>query len=416
MANGSEESSIVLKVISAGRFPPSRGIKPRAMHRRLFRRPIALILCVWALSAPSQARAQTGADRDRIECEGNLRLVWEAIQEYRREHKDVPHSLSELSPKYISDPAPLICPVARREGKRQARDPRTSYLYEFSLKPITLSPTVTRTQREWKRRQMGRLGSVVPICRCDNHGSDHYINLSFGGPIYSSALYWEKNYKHLVKISEMDDLLFKDDQPFAPLARLTVLLPFRPLTMDPRLIDLSQHYNTSLGHTWKLRDGFYSLANVPTRLQTKNGIEFDSRGMIRLDAPKSGPGRAAGAPTCIDIGQTGSRARLLLGVIGKFPDNTPVGRCAFHYGEGDPVIHEIRYGKHVMGWEDENATKTGSGPKLAWRRTGLNKSRLAPSLYEVSWDLNAAAKLEAIEVTSSIDDAGLFIVAITLEK
>ena len=48
------------------------------------------------------------------------------------------------------------------------------------------------TTRDWKKQQMGLVGSEVPIVRCLLH--EPVLNLSFGGKIYESPLFWEKNF------------------------------------------------------------------------------------------------------------------------------------------------------------------------------------------------------------------------------
>jgi hypothetical protein len=57
-----------------------------------------------------------------------------------------------------------------------------------------------RTNREWKRKQMGLVGSDVPIVRCLLHKP--VLNLSFGGKIYESPLFWEQNFLDVVKMED----------------------------------------------------------------------------------------------------------------------------------------------------------------------------------------------------------------------
>jgi hypothetical protein len=80
-----------------------------------------------------------------------------------------------------------------------AFDPRIrcSYLFEFA--PVQIPGVIKgafqgpmMTMREWKRQQMGVVGSDVPIVRCLLHKP--VLNLSFGGKIYESPLFWEENY------------------------------------------------------------------------------------------------------------------------------------------------------------------------------------------------------------------------------
>src|SRR5262245_26473072 len=79
---------------------------------------------------------------DKEACQVQLNLIFEAIQEYRRQHDNaLPGKLSELTPEFIRDPRILICPFLhktgglrawRREIRELAFDPGTSYSYEFT--------------------------------------------------------------------------------------------------------------------------------------------------------------------------------------------------------------------------------------------------------------------------------------------
>jgi hypothetical protein len=83
-------------------------------------------------------------------------------------------------------------------------DPRltTSYIYEFSAKPV---PEVIRgafpelpantTMRQWKTKQIGEFGLVVPILRCFLH--DPVLNVTSDGEFFESGGYWETDPKTL---------------------------------------------------------------------------------------------------------------------------------------------------------------------------------------------------------------------------
>jgi hypothetical protein len=143
---------------------------------------------------------------DCAACKKNLEMIGAAIQAYRKENKDIPNWLSDLVPKYLADTNLLICPVTIQTGRLSAfgvLDPkvRSSYLYEFTPTPIPAVvkgawPGPMMTMREWKRQQMGLVGSDVPIVRCLLH--DPALNLSFGGKIYESPVLWEESFADVV--------------------------------------------------------------------------------------------------------------------------------------------------------------------------------------------------------------------------
>ena len=54
------------------------------------------------------------------------------------------------------------------------------------------------TMRQWKQQQMTLVGSEVPLIRCLLH--DPALNLSFGGKVYESQVYWELNFTNVAKL------------------------------------------------------------------------------------------------------------------------------------------------------------------------------------------------------------------------
>ena len=110
--------------------------------------------------------------------------------------------MSDLVPNYLADTNVLICPVSTRTGRQSpfgVLDPKihSSYVYEFT--PTALPAVVQgafpgpkMTMRLWKRQQMELVGGQVPLVRCLLH--DPVLNLSVGGKVYESKVYWELNF------------------------------------------------------------------------------------------------------------------------------------------------------------------------------------------------------------------------------
>ena len=143
-------------------------------------------------------------------CRQNLEKINSAIATYRKDHGDVPNWLNELVPQYLADTNVLICPVTARTGRQSpfgVLDPKLacSYLYEFALTPIPdvvkgAWPGPAMTMREWKRQQMKLAGNNVPLVRCLLH--DPALNLSIGGKVYESPVFWELNFTNSIKLEE----------------------------------------------------------------------------------------------------------------------------------------------------------------------------------------------------------------------
>ena len=136
-------------------------------------------------------------------CIFNLKAIGQAISKYKEDHGDVPNWLSDLYPDYIEDKQTFLCPADSSEprGSQHApfdfrselHDPRIpcSYIYQFC-------PALG--YREQKKSQLSEFGDKVPMVRCWWHLGDELteqgypgsINLSYGGEVYESGTYWEK--------------------------------------------------------------------------------------------------------------------------------------------------------------------------------------------------------------------------------
>ena len=170
-----------------------------------------LIIC----SSFVRTEAQTGSLSEKEQCKENLHKIHQAIQAYRKDHKELPQWLSELIPGYLA-PKYLRCPVSLGDGKSnvpsELEDPhiKTTYQYQFS-------PTIirgvwgNRTMREWKQLQMGLVGGVVPIVRCPLHPT--FINLGFDGNIYESKSSWENTLADFIQVKTLSpEALFSTEQ------------------------------------------------------------------------------------------------------------------------------------------------------------------------------------------------------------
>jgi hypothetical protein len=177
-----------------------------------------LVPVVWAQNAGAGDSAKLAAE-EKEACSKNLRIIYDAIQVFQEERRDLPNWLSDLVPQYLADANVLICPVCRRTGRTEAAplaDPKlpSSYLFEFCPVPLgTLATNApNRTRREWKRRQMGLVGSQVPLVRCRHHKP--VLNLAFDGRIYESPPSWEMLFTNRVSLADLSAArLFAGERP-----------------------------------------------------------------------------------------------------------------------------------------------------------------------------------------------------------
>ena len=194
------------------------------------------LLLAAALAASAQSNAPqhslSRADQEQASCIANLQTIYKAIQAYEHDHGALPNWLSDLVPKYLPDTNTLICPVSRRTGQTETpplADPKRacSYLFEFCPVPLgaELPNAPQRTRREWKQRQMGLVGSIVPLVRCRQHAS--VLNLAFDGRIYESPPSWEVLTTNLVNPAQLSPAGMFADAP-APAAKATQQPPAAP--------------------------------------------------------------------------------------------------------------------------------------------------------------------------------------------
>jgi thiol-disulfide isomerase/thioredoxin len=177
-----------------------------------------VMLCL-ITSGCEEKSVQAPPKGDKELCTQQLHTVYQAVQAYRRDHKDLPNWLSDLVPKYIADTNILICPITKRTGQTHVfehlKDPKlpAAYLYEFS--PLPMGHVWGGGQvrmRDFKRRQMGLVGGEVPIVRCHLH--EPVLNLAFNGRVYESPLNWEENFTEVVDFSAWNmDKLFPEAPP-----------------------------------------------------------------------------------------------------------------------------------------------------------------------------------------------------------
>jgi hypothetical protein len=382
--------------------------------------PLLCVLVLIGLSPASLSDPPTSSQSDQDVCRRNLRLIYDAIQRYRTRNKKLPDRLSDLFPAYLGSQDYLVCPAARRRGLTSAgavlrpdfSDPLTSYFYEFS--PIELAGFSGQTQRSWKQRQMGLLGSAVPMVRCVGlHATN--LNLSFGGEVYESGLYWEDKFAQVVRPDDLaPGALFHDDMTFR-----VVVVPPRPPEATPGQIDLSDFYNASLTKSWNSGDAANHLAALPAGLDRFGGVVFDVRGVIQLRAENSDLAEFPKAVHGIPIRQKCHRLHFLQSASYTAPLGTVIARYRFHFTNHESLEMAVTYGSELVDWWAE--MKPGPQPPashLIW--TGENESsrRQGKSLhlYESTWENPwPDVAVTSADFISTLSASGAFLVALTAE-
>jgi hypothetical protein len=399
-----------------------------------------LLMAMWpALLGflPPPALAQTNAAQedsyialgDKEGCIRNLKRINEAIQAYRTDHKDIPNWLSDLVPQYL-DASVLACPVCKRTGQTESAplaDPKIpcSYLYEFCPLPLGTNDAPddpAKTRREWKRRQMGLVGSIVPIVRCRHHAA--VLNLAFDGRIYESTLWWEDLLTNQVDPAELKpsrifaaasnpDAAAKSAQPGAA-------YPPRDPQARPGLINLAPYYNAALTESWHGNSN-NDLASLPTGVQSFAGVEYDVRGIIQLGCKSPAAQRFPTRINGIEIHQKCARLHFLhsAGFGSVAAEGQQVGSYILHFSTNRMQLEiPIIYGRDVRDWHTMAGEKPAADLTVAW--TGTNQLSAAAHntirLFTTTW-VNVApdVEIESMDFVSAMGTAAPFLIAITAE-
>jgi thiol-disulfide isomerase/thioredoxin len=294
---------------------------------------------LWLASSGQPQAAEppkTGEDDpDRVACTAQLEKVYDAIQAYRRDHKDLPNWLSDLVPKYIPETNQLICPITKQTGRTHSfehlKDPkmRNAYLYEFSTLPMGHVWNGGQVRmRDFKRRQMGLIGGEVPIVRCHLHKP--VLNLGFDGRIYESPMNWEENFKDYVDMSahNMENLFAEVSRPAAvrrpapeadgPTAETLVgkaAPEFSLPLLDGGEIDLAAHQNKHVvlldfWATWcgPCREAMPTLAEI-SRDYASKGVKYFAVNLREEQSKIRGYLKEAKLDIAVPLDKDGSIAR-----------------------------------------------------------------------------------------------------------
>jgi Tol biopolymer transport system component len=118
----------------------------------------------------------------KASCLANLRTIRKAIQQYKKQHGDVPNWLCDLYPDYLQDTSLVLCPADRTGGTPlwgpEGSKMRCSYQYAFSP-----------SRKEVEQLYTKYYGGVVPLVHCRHHRASLW--LSYDGDIYEVPGPWD---------------------------------------------------------------------------------------------------------------------------------------------------------------------------------------------------------------------------------
>ncbi len=394
---------------------------------------IVLILAVASGGVPllSNGLAQSAGQpaQEKEACVANLKKIYAAVEAFESDHRDLPNWLSELVPQYLPDANTLVCPVCRRTGQTEGpplADPNLSSSYLFEFCPVPLGKDApnapNRTRREWKRRQMGLVGSKVPLVRCRHH--DPVLNLGFDGSIYESPSMWEMNFTNRVSADKLTaKVLFASAEapaeiPATPAAKK---YPARDPQARKQLLDLSKAYNAMLSESWH-GGADNQLGGLEPGIQRLGGIDFDVRGIVQLGGKASWTTNWPAEVKGISVRQKCARLHFLHAAGWGKPEDEgkQIGSYVLHYGAQNMRLEvPIVYGRDVRDWHEWSGE--APAPKelvVAWRgQNGVSKRANASiRLFRTTWtNLVPDVPIESIDFVSNNLNPAPFLVAITVE-
>jgi hypothetical protein len=406
--------------------------QPRPVMRRITA-PLLLGVALMAL-APQPSHAESAAERDgreRVECTRNLKQIYAAIQAYQLKYQHLPNWLSDLVPEFLPDANVLVCPVCRRTGQTEGpplADPKLpcSYLFEFCPVPLDRD-LANHSRREWKRRQMGLLGSVVPIVRCRFHHPA--LNLAFDGHVYDSPAMWELAFTNRVSAYQLTAAaLFAKNEREPPNhahpARPALHFNPRPKELSKTALDLTRFYNAMLTQSWHGFGGSIGndLSQLPSGVQDFGGVTFDIRGIVQLRSKSTSstnyPAEIQGIP--VHLKCRGLHFLHAAAFGHRADEGHTIGAYVIHYATNQMRLDlPIVYGQDVCDWHTQpDDPPPSKSLDVVWRGQNAVSKEAGQSLrlFMTTWTNPVPEfEIESIDFVSKMLTPAPFLIAITAD-
>jgi hypothetical protein len=393
-----------------------------------------------ATALPNEAAPQNDAAtpmpglvaEEKEACMRNLRVIYDAIQAYQFDHKDLPNWLSDLVPEYLTDGNVLICPVCRRTGRTETpplADPKLACSYIFEFCPITVGKPLPgepkHTRREWKRRQMGLIGSGVPLVRCRHHNP--MLNLGFNGSIYESPAQWELMFTNRIRPAELSVASIfggqgeTEETSAAPVVRQPP--PQRIVqhaATSNHTVDLTRFYTSTLAESWQGKPGD-DLTSLTNGVHNFEGVDFDVRGIVQLKGKASALASFPAEVKGIPVHQRCQHLYFLhaASLDGHPDEGQQIGSYLVHLPNNEMTLEiPIFYGRSVRGWHQEaNEPEADKELKVAWTGENAVSKRTGKSirLFFTAWNLSPGVDIDSLDFVSAKQNAAPFLVAISFD-
>ncbi len=196
-------------------------------------------------------------------------------------------------------------------------------------------------------------------------------------------------------------------------------IPPRTPEAGPDLVDLSDHYTSSLDDNWFHHAG-HDLRDLPHGVHVLGGVAYDLRGLVQLSASKMLEVTGTVFPeavTGIAVNRTGARLHFLQGCFWQAEMGAKVGDYVIHYADGQTRTAPILYGRNIRDWWIRPGDRAPTEAEIVWR--GANPATrsmgMITQLSDYTWgNPRPDVEISTIDFVSDLIEAGPFLVALTL--
>lgn len=210
--------------------------------------------------------------------------------------------------------------------------------------------------------------------------------------------------------------------PAATRPPLGTALPPRAPDTPPQCLDLSAWLNAPLSEplTDGLAGGFWQLSGLAAGPQRLGGVEFDVRGLIRLnggglllrfpDLPAAVPG--------IAVGRKCARLHFLLGSCTDAATGVVIGRIAVNSASGVRRVVDLTSGSVVNGslLPDGTFPILTAASREVWRTATPGVPGHYACIYQHTWvNPKPSLTVETLDFTSTLENGAPFLMAVTAE-
>ena len=271
------------------------------------------------------------------------------------------------------------------------------------------------------------------MVRCHAHMRPNlplHLNLSFGGAIYESGLYWESLFRHICPLPYLGQsgIFFSKTHP----PQYTDDIPKRANRAVDGALDLADAYNALLSDPWNSDEPKDLLGDWVARLGPEwlfdhEGIQFDVRGVVQVEGdavrvnrdrdPNLQLGYYPKSARRITVNKPVSRLHVMAGVIHDSTDGSEVGRINLFHRDGEVESLPLIQGRHVRHQPSGNETPEPES-KLVHRRASVDGTTDdAPhAIYHISWSLKTPGTvIDRLEFSATDGATSPFLMAITVE-